>query len=205
MHSALNLVDNPWTVSSNFTERQILSVPSLPWENTPYGRPFNPRLATNEGPEQLINPKTGQSFVIYSAARSDNRNYCLGQLELTGDDPMNVQDWQKHTQGCVFYQKPREKAYGVGYASFTPSSDGSENWIVYHGMKDPSNGWGARDGRSPEICLEPGWNAKVPQTWVWALHCTQRTVKKLGVHVPVDLESVDYFDLMWFSAPGCSE
>ena len=49
----------------------------------------NYRLASNEGPEQLVNQKTGQQFVIYSAARSDNRNYCLGQLELVGDDPMN--------------------------------------------------------------------------------------------------------------------
>jgi GH43 family beta-xylosidase len=82
-------MSNPWTVTSNLTERQIISVPSNPWERTPYGRMVNYRLASNEGPEQLVNPKTGQQFVIYSAARSDNRNSCLGQLELVGDDPMN--------------------------------------------------------------------------------------------------------------------
>jgi GH43 family beta-xylosidase len=80
-------VDNPYTVSSNFTERQILSVPNHPWEKTPYGRPFNDRLSSNEGPEQLINPQTGQNFVIYSAARSDNRNYCLGQLSSSAMTP----------------------------------------------------------------------------------------------------------------------
>lgn len=124
---------NPWTVSSNFTERQLLSVPSNPWEQTPYGRPFNVRLSSNEGPEQLVNEATGQNFVIYSAARSDNRNYCLGQLELVGDDPMNVQDWRKNDEGCVFYQDALNQAYGVGHASFTKSPDGSQNWIVYHG------------------------------------------------------------------------
>lgn len=82
-------MSDPWTVSSNFTERQIISVPSNPWERTPYGRMVNYRLASNEGPEQLTNPNTGQEFVVYSAARSDNRNYCLGLLELVGDDPMN--------------------------------------------------------------------------------------------------------------------
>lgn len=141
-------VDNPYTVSSNFTQRQILSVPSNPWEKTPYGRPFNDRLASNEGPEQLINPRTGQNFVIYSAARSDNRNYCLGQLELVGDDPMNVQDWRKNNDGCVFYQNALEEAYGVGHASFTTSPDGNENWIVYHGMKNPVAGWQARTIRT---------------------------------------------------------
>lgn len=103
----LQSVSNPYTVSSNFTERTILSVPSNPWEQTPYGKPntlYSPRLSSNEGPEQLINPTTGQNFVIYSAARSDNRNYCLGLLELVGDDPMNVGDWRKNNEGCVFYQ-----------------------------------------------------------------------------------------------------
>jgi hypothetical protein len=81
----------PLDSKSNFSERQIISVPSNPWEKTPYGRPYNDRLASNEGPQQLTIPWTGQNFVIYSNARSDNRNYCLGQLELVGEDPMNVQ------------------------------------------------------------------------------------------------------------------
>ncbi|KAF2727193.1 alpha-N-arab-like proteininofuranosidase [Polyplosphaeria fusca] len=140
---------NPYTVSSNFSERQIISVPSNPWEKTPYGRPFNERLSSNEAPQQLTNPKTGQQFVIYSAARSDNRNYCLGLLELVnGGDPMNPSDWRKDNSGCVFYQNPPAEAYGVGHASFTTSPDGSEDWIVYHGMRDPSNGWAARTIRT---------------------------------------------------------
>lgn len=110
-------MSNPWTVDSNVTERQILSVPNNPWERTPYGRMQNARLSSNEGPEQLTNPKTGQQFIIYSAARSDNRNYCLGQLELVGDDPMNNQDWRKNNENCVFYQNALVNAYSVGHAS----------------------------------------------------------------------------------------
>ncbi|KAF2213647.1 glycoside hydrolase family 43 protein [Cercospora zeae-maydis SCOH1-5] len=147
-------MSDPWTVVSNVTERQTISVPSNPWEKTPYGRMENIRLSSNEGPQQLNNPKTGQQFVIYSAARSDNRNYCLGQLELVGDDPMNPQDWRKYNEGCVFYQNPLEKAYGVGHASFTTSPDGTEDWIVYHGMENPFSGWSARTIRTQKF----GWN-----------------------------------------------
>ncbi len=131
---------DPWTVSTNFSERAIISVPTNPWEKTPYGRTVNIRLSSNEGPEQLTNPMTNQTFVIYSAARSDNRNYCLGQLELVGTDPMNAEDWIKNNQGCVFYQDALNNAYGVGHASFTTSPDGTENWMVYHGMLDPITG-----------------------------------------------------------------
>ncbi len=109
-------MSNPWTVESNVTERQILSVPTQPWERTPYGRMQNDRLSSNEGPEQLTSPD-GKQFIIYSAARSDNRNYCLGQLELVGEDPMNNQDWRKNNENCVFYQNALQHAYGVGHAS----------------------------------------------------------------------------------------
>ncbi|KAF1848369.1 glycoside hydrolase family 43 protein [Cucurbitaria berberidis CBS 394.84] len=146
-------MEKPWMVSSPFSERQIISVPEYAWEKTPFGRASNDRLSSNEGPQQLTNPTTGQQFLIYSAARSDNRNYCLAQLELVGDNPMNPGDWRKHPYP-VFYQNPSESAYGVGHASFTTSPDDSEAWIVYHGMRDPTNGWGARTIRAQKF----GWN-----------------------------------------------
>ncbi|KAJ4303318.1 hypothetical protein N0V90_002211 [Kalmusia sp. IMI 367209] len=142
-------LENPWTVASPLSERQIISVPSLPWEKTPYGRASNDRLSSNEGPQQLTNPQTGQQFLVYSAARSDNRNYCLGLLELVGSDPMNPADWRKHAYP-VFYQNPEEDAYGVGHASFVKSPDGSEDWIVYHGMRDPVEG-GGEDDKDTEV------------------------------------------------------
>ncbi|KAG9657846.1 Arabinanase/levansucrase/invertase, partial [Aureobasidium melanogenum] len=156
-------MSDPWTVESNFTERQIISVPDNPWEKTPYGRPWNYRLSSNEGPQQLTNPTTGQQFVIYSAARSDNRNYCLGQLELVGDDPMNPSDWRKNNEGCVFYQNPKEEAYGVGHASFTKSPDGTQDWIVYHGMRDPTNGWSARTIRTQQFTWNADGSPKFPR------------------------------------------
>lgn len=153
---------NPYTVSSPFSERQIISTPEYDWEKTPFGRTSNDRLSSNEGPQQLTNPTTGQQFLIYSAARSDNRNYCLAQLELVGDDPMNPGNWRKHPFP-IFYQNPSESAYGVGHASFTTSPDGSENWIVYHGMRDPTNGWSARSIRAQKFEWNDDGSPKFPR------------------------------------------
>ncbi|KAI1321960.1 alpha-N-arabinofuranosidase 2 [Xylariaceae sp. FL0255] len=123
-------MSDPWTINSTLLERRMISVPDEPWEQVPYGRPI--RLATNEGPEQLTNPKTGQNFVIYSAARVNTPFYCLGMLELVGNDPMQYQSWKKHTDGCVFHQNTVSGVYATGHASYTTSPDGSENYIVYH-------------------------------------------------------------------------
>lgn len=123
-------LNNPWNVSSSLTQRRMISVPDQAWEQVPYGRAG--RLSTNEGPQQLTNPKTGQNFIIYSAARVNTPFYCLGMLELMGDDPMNYQDWRKHREGCVFHQNPDAGIFGTGHASYTTSPDGSENYVVYH-------------------------------------------------------------------------
>ena len=110
----------------------MISVPDQPWEQVPYGRPI--RLATNEGPEQLVNPKTGQNFVVYSAARVNTPFYCLGMLQLVGNDPMQYSSWRKNTAGCVFHQNTVEGVYGTGHASYTSSPDGTETYVVYHAL-----------------------------------------------------------------------
>ncbi|KAH8660108.1 glycosyl hydrolase [Xylariales sp. PMI_506] len=129
-------MSDPWTVVSNFSDRRMISVPDQPWEQVPYGRPI--RLATNEGPQQLTNPTTGQQFVIYSAARVNTPFYCLGMLELTGNDPMQYQSWTKHTAGCVFHQNTVAGVYATGHASFAKSPDGSEDYLVYHAQTTPN-------------------------------------------------------------------
>lgn len=129
-------MSDPWTINSTLSERRIISIPNEPWEQVPYGRPI--RLATNEGPQQLTNPKTGQNFVIYSAARVNTPFYCLGMLELVGNDPMEYQSWKKHKDGCVFHQNTATGIYGTGHASFVSSPDGSEDYIVYHAQTTPN-------------------------------------------------------------------
>ena len=155
-------MSDPYTIASNLSQRAIISKPDEPWEKTPYNRTLNERLASNEGPEQLTNPSTNQTFVIHSAARSDNANYCLGQLELLGDDPLAVSSWKKHTGGCVFEAAPENQAYGVGHASFTTSPDGTEDWIVYHGMRDPVEGWADRTIRTQPFTWNEDGSPKFP-------------------------------------------
>ena len=128
-----------------------------------YGRTVNDRLSSNEGPQQLTNPHTGQQFLIYSAARSDNRNYCLGQLELTGQDPMNPASWTKFTRGCIFQENPAAQVYGVGHASFTTSPDDKENWIIYHGMHDFEQGWDARSIRTQHFTWNKDGSPRFPK------------------------------------------
>lgn len=76
---------------------------------------------------------------------------------------MNPSDWKKHNDGCVFYQNPEEEAYGVGHASFVQSPDGTEDWIVYHGMRDPSNGWAARTIRTQKFTWNEDGTPKFPR------------------------------------------
>lgn len=129
-------MSDPWTVDTNLTDRRIISVPNEPWERVPFGRP-DVRLATNEGPQQLVNPTTGQNFIVYSAARVDTPFYCLGLLELVGNDPMSPQSWRKHRDGCVFHQNTLAGIYGTGHASFTTSPDGTEDYVIYHAQTTP--------------------------------------------------------------------
>lgn len=154
-------MSNPWTVSSTLSSRTIISKPDEPWEKTPYNRTTNHRLSSNEAPQQLSNPTTNQTFIIYSAARSDNRNYCLGLLELhRGADPMLADSWRKNTAGCIFYENPAEEVYGVGHASFVQSpGDPREWWVVYHGMKNYEIGWSARTIRTQRFSwdVDSGW------------------------------------------------
>ena len=85
-----------------------------------------------------MNPKTGQNFVVYSAARVNTPFYCLGLLELVGNDPMEYQSWRKHKDGCVFHQNTVAGIYGTGHASFVKSPDGAEDYVVYHAQMTPN-------------------------------------------------------------------
>lgn len=76
---------------------------------------------------------------------------------------MNPSDWRKNNEGCVFYQNALEGAYGVGHASFVKSPDGAEDWIVYHGMRDPREGWRARTIRAQRFGWGEGGAPRFPR------------------------------------------
>ncbi len=111
-------MSNPWTISG---ERVLISTPEFAWEKMG----GNPSI--NEGPEALYH--NSDVFIIYSASGSWSDFYCLGQLRLTGKDPMNKASWTKTT---VSVFAPTPQVFGPGHCSFTKSPDGSEDWMVYH-------------------------------------------------------------------------
>lgn len=118
-------MSNPYTISGNRTR---LSSPVESWER-------GTELDLQEGPEFL--QRGGQTFVIYSTKESWLENYRLGQLRLTGANPLQASSWTK--SGPVFL--PVGGIPGVGHASFTVSPDSSESWIVYHAKTSTTPGW----------------------------------------------------------------
>lgn len=114
-------------------ERALISQPEHPWELRG-GGPGLPII--NEGASVFHHD--GRTFLIYASSGSWSDFYCLGLIELTGEDPMAPESWTK--QEDVWF----ESGNGViapGHASVTMSPDGSEYWLVYHSAKHPGAGW----------------------------------------------------------------
>jgi GH43 family beta-xylosidase len=123
---------NPWTVSSNRV--RICANDDFLWERI--DETIGSR-GLNEAPQVLT--RNGRIFVVYSASASWETTYKLGLLELApGGDPMNPQDWQKHSEPV--FQATRTM-WGVGHCSFTQSPDGSEDWIVFHAKLETKPNW----------------------------------------------------------------
>jgi GH43 family beta-xylosidase len=130
---------NPWTLKD---ERVRISSPTLAWE-------LNGKPLINEGPQVL--QKNGRTFIIYSASGSWTDDYCLGQLALTGTDPMKPASWTKKP-AAVFSRTPT--VFGPGHGSFTVSPSGREDWIIYHAARKKGSGW------DRDLRMQPfRWNA----------------------------------------------
>ncbi|MFJ3161336.1 family 43 glycosylhydrolase [Streptomyces kanasensis] len=119
-------MSNPYTVSGAFT---TISSPTHAWEKVGSN--------VNEGPEVL--QRGGRTFVIFSASGCMTPDYKLGQLELTGPDPLAASSWTKKSTP-VFQRDDAAGVYGPGHNGFFTSPDGTENWIVYHANDSASDG-----------------------------------------------------------------
>jgi GH43 family beta-xylosidase len=108
-------------------KRVLISQPTEAWERH--------EMAINEGPQILH--RDGKTFIIYSASASWTMHYCLGMLELVGDDALNPLSWKKI--GSVF--EKNEQLWGVGHCSFVKSPCQTEDWILYHAKTEKKHGW----------------------------------------------------------------
>ncbi len=137
-------------------ERVLISKPEYEWEKRHCGvcewdGKFRPYI--NEGPQILYKDNT--IHVVYSASGSWSRYYCLGILTFRGGDIMDASNWIKKPE-LVFEES--EGAHGTGHCSFTTSPSGKTDIIVYHAMRTPNGGWGARGVRAQPFT----WDGDMP-------------------------------------------
>jgi GH43 family beta-xylosidase len=118
-------MSNPWTISGS---RVLLSIPTYDWE-----RSVN---HVNEGPEALYHD--GKIYIVYSASACASPNYALGMLTYQGGDPLDMQSWLKNPEP-VFQRSDANKVYGPGHNGFFRSPDGSQDWIIYHANRLPTD------------------------------------------------------------------
>ncbi len=119
----IQAMSNPWTLTGSRTR---LTMPDYDWEKEGTAQ-------VNEGPEPLYHD--GRTFVTYSASQCGSPGYKLGLLELTGTSPTNAQHWWKSSTP-VF--QAANGNYSTAHNGFFISPDGTEHWLVYHGVSNPA-------------------------------------------------------------------
>ncbi len=103
------------------------------WERV---EPDESKRGLHEGPQ--VFQSHGRTFVVYSCGASWLPTYKLGILELTGDDPLSAESWQKRPEPAF---RGTASVYGVGHSCFVPSPDGTQWWHVFHAKRDREPGW----------------------------------------------------------------
>ncbi len=115
-------LSDPWTIC---TPAVRLTHPEYNWEL--HGFPVN------EGPAVIRHGS--RVFLTFSASGTDAL-YCLGLLYADEDaDLLDAASWTKCPYP-VFQSSPVTGYYGPGHNSFTKSTDGSEDLIIYHGRQE---------------------------------------------------------------------
>jgi GH43 family beta-xylosidase len=109
-------LSNPWTLAAAPVR---LTKPDLAWEQVGF--------LVNEGPAVLV--RNGKVIVAYSASATDH-NYCMGLLWADAQaDLMDPAAWHK-SPAPVFASANGQ--YGPGHNSFTTTTDGATDLLVYH-------------------------------------------------------------------------
>ena len=119
-------MSDPWTISG---PRTCISRPRHAWERAE-------RHGVNEGPQVLH--LQGRVHVVYSANGAWTDDYCLGQLTLTGPDPLEPSSWTKQARP-VFAAD--DAVFGPGHASFLLDDRGRHGWMVAHAAQFRGAGW----------------------------------------------------------------
>ena len=99
-----------------------------------------------EGPVTI--QRNGKIFLLYSACDTGKPDYKLGMLAAGDDaDLMDPTSWVQHP-APVFARSDERGVYGPGHNNFFQSSDGTEDWIVYHAKTDSGYTYRERSARA---------------------------------------------------------
>lgn len=123
-HTFIAPMSNPWTTSG---PPVLLIRADQAWER------HNGAIA--EAPVALV--RNGKVFLAYSGSNCNSPDYAIGMMEYTGGDVLNPASWTK-LPGPLFKRSDSAWVFGTGHNGFFTSPDGSETWLVYHGVTNSS-------------------------------------------------------------------
>ena len=121
-----------------------LSTPTQYWETRD--------AAIQEGPVGYT--RNGITYITYSGSASWVANdYAVGLLTNTTANVLSAGNWTK--SGPILDH--HDGTYGPGSVVFVPSVDGSEYWMMYHGIDNStcSPAYNCRDIRMQQIFFDP--------------------------------------------------
>ncbi len=121
-------LSNPWTVSGS---PALIARPTWTWETG--------TAAVNEAPVQLTAPN-GQIYLVFSATWCGNPNYQLGRAAYSGGSVLSQSSWVKFN-GPIFTRGNGQSS--TAHNGFFKSPDGTEDWVVYHGVDNANGDCGA--------------------------------------------------------------
>ncbi|KAL0579425.1 hypothetical protein V5O48_002596 [Marasmius crinis-equi] len=120
-----------------------IATPTLSWEQV--------GANVNEGPAAIYN--NGRTWIVYSASNCAGTGYKLGQLELTGSNPLSISSWTKY--GNPVFQSANGN-YQPGHNGFFLSPSGGQTWMVYHANSVTP---GTCDGARYTNVQQVGWHS----------------------------------------------
>ncbi|MBU5673805.1 CBM35 domain-containing protein [Paenibacillus brevis] len=129
---------NPWTLEGQET---TVAMPQYDWEK--HGDSINEGAAVVE--------RNGKIYFAYSVSSFMNDNYAVGvSVADATADVMNPDSWRKHPVPAL-KRSDENSSYGPGSPLFLKSEDGTEDWLMYHGIPTHGQGGGNRGIRAQRI------------------------------------------------------
>ncbi|MBQ2733922.1 MAG: glycoside hydrolase family 43 protein, partial [Clostridia bacterium] len=132
----ISKMKTPWIATG---KTAVICKPTEPWEKK--GATYSIGADGKIYPEvvegiAVVTGPNGEVFMLYCGSGYWTTDYCLGQLKLVGDDPINYDSWEKYPKPIL---NKNAEMNGTGHCCYTTSPDGSINYIIYHAYMGSSN------------------------------------------------------------------